>query len=278
MIAENESQNIECKNVNVPEATEAPEVRLTPDAFRARIKKAALADFLGLMGALDDEARVTVTAEGMRSLTVDPDHVAMVDASLSTAAFEEWHLEGEGDLGLDLDKLKKVLQFAKKKTDTIDLSMDGEGKILTVSINGMDRDMPLKNTKYMADPRMPSYPERMFGFWAMESEDLMATLKQVKEVADYLGITLTAEGLVIEAEGDKDKVKRALSKDMLFSMETKERARSYFPLDYMTDIVKALGAFDIIEAHMGNDMPIALDGSSPTMRAHFMLAPRIESD
>jgi proliferating cell nuclear antigen len=71
-----------------------------------------------------------------------------------------------------------------------------------------------------------------------------------------------------------------LSKDQLVSLECKESVRSLFPLDYFSNMIRAIPVGTVVTMSVGNDYPVKLEFSIADGRGtvNYLLAPRIESD
>ncbi len=71
-----------------------------------------------------------------------------------------------------------------------------------------------------------------------------------------------------------------LPKDLLDEIQCKEKVRSLFPLDYFSNMVKAIGGASTVAIYLGNDYPVRMEFSlaGDSGRATYLLAPRIESD
>jgi proliferating cell nuclear antigen len=80
------------------------------------------------------------------------------------------------------------------------------------------------------------------------------------------------------SEGDTDSVQLKLGKEHLEQLHTKEKVRSLFPLDYFSNMIKAVSTADNLTINLGNDYPVRLEFevAGGRGRATFLLAPRIE--
>jgi proliferating cell nuclear antigen len=82
------------------------------------------------------------------------------------------------------------------------------------------------------------------------------------------------------SEGETDSVSLKLPKDLLVSLECKEKVRSLFPLDYFSNMVKAIPAGTVVTLSIGSDYPVKLEFTMANGKGtvDYLLAPRIESD
>ena len=100
--------------------------------FERKVKADVLKELVDVVSTLVDEAKFNVGKEGISVKAVDPAHVAMVDLSLDRAAFESFKAD-EGELGIDMDKMKEILRLAKGG-ETISLSHDEDKNRLVVTV------------------------------------------------------------------------------------------------------------------------------------------------
>ena len=73
--------------------------------IKARISAEHLKEFVGTVGALVDEAKLSVAEGEMIVKAVDPSHVAMIEARLDKTAFDSYEA-AEAELGIDVDKFR----------------------------------------------------------------------------------------------------------------------------------------------------------------------------
>ncbi|HEY5538991.1 MAG TPA: DNA polymerase sliding clamp, partial [Thermoplasmata archaeon] len=90
--------------------------------FEAKVKADVLKEVVDVVSTLVDEAKFNVGKDAIGVKAVDPAHVAMVDLALDRGAFEAYKAD-EGELGVDMDKMKEILRLAKGG-ETISLNHD----------------------------------------------------------------------------------------------------------------------------------------------------------
>jgi len=122
--------------------------------FEGKVKADVLKEVVDVVSTLVDEAKFNVGKDSITVKAVDPAHVAMVDLSLDRGAFEAYKAD-EGELGIDMDKMKEILRLAKGG-ETISLSHDEDKNRLVVAVGNTTRRMALVDTAGMSDPKVPS--------------------------------------------------------------------------------------------------------------------------
>ncbi|MCJ7517357.1 MAG: proliferating cell nuclear antigen (pcna) [Methanomassiliicoccales archaeon] len=244
--------------------------------LHAKVRSETLKGIVDVVSTLVDEAKFNVAADKLTLKAVDPAHVAMVNLTVQKSAFEEYSAD-ETELGIDLDKMKEVLRLSKAG-DPIYLEQDEEHNRLVISVGNITRRMNLVDTTGMSDPKVPnlSLPAKV----AVNSDELQKGIKAAESVSDHIALTVSSDGFEMFSEGETDSVSLKLPKDLLVSLECKEKVRSLFPLDYFSNMVKAIPPGTVVTLSIGNDFPVKLEFTMADGKGtvDYLLAPRIESD
>jgi proliferating cell nuclear antigen len=130
----------------------------------------------------------------------------------------------------------------------------------------------------MSDPKVPnlSLPTQM----SIAAEELQRGIRAAESVSDHIALNATSDGFEMFSEGDTDTVSLKLDKDSLISLTSEEDVRSLFPLDYFSNMIRAIPGSTVVEIHLGNDYPVKMefDVADGKGKVRYLLAPRIESD
>jgi proliferating cell nuclear antigen len=115
---------------------------------------------------------------------------------------------------------------------------------------------------------------------AVNSEELQKGIKAAESISDHIALIATAEGFEMISEGDTDSASLKLTKEMMVSLECKENVRSLFPLDYFSNMIRAIPSGTVVSMSIGNDYPVKLEFAiaNGNGTVDYLLAPRIESD
>ena len=243
--------------------------------FDAKIRSDVLKEVVDVVSTLVDEAKFSLGKEALVVKAVDPAHVAMVELTLDRAAFEGYKAD-DTELGLDMDKMKEVLKLSRAG-DVLAVTQEEEKNRLVVHVGNITRRMSLVDTAGMSDPKVPNLnlPAKV----RVRTEELRQGIRASESVSDHIALIATPDGFEILSEGDTDSVNLKLPKDMLDELVCKEKARSLFPLDYFSNMIKAISTAPTVTMHMGNDYPVRMefDIAGGKGQVKFLLAPRIES-
>ena len=244
--------------------------------FQAKIRSDALKGIVNIISTLVDEAKLNVSPDGIGLKAVDPAHVAMVELDVRKAAFESY-LADDTQIGIDLDKIKEVLRLTASG-DIIDMEQDEERGRLVVRVGNITRRMNMVDTSSMSDPKVPqlSLPVSV----EVSVSEIQKGIRAAESVSDHIALTADAEGFELSCEGDTDSVNLRLDKAKLVGLTVSEKARSLFPLDYFSNLVKAIPSDTVVRIDLGNDYPVKIhfDLAEGNTSVGYLLAPRIESD
>ena len=243
--------------------------------FQAKARADILKEVVNVVSTLVDEAKFIVNANGLSIRAVDPAHIAMVDLTLGKEAFEEFKAD-ESEIGLDIDKLSQFLKLAKSD-DLVDLMHDEDKRRLNIVVGDITRRMSLIDTTGMSDPKVPSLnlPAKV----TLKVDDLVQGIKASETVSDHIALIATPESFEMTCEGDMDQVQWKKAKKDLESLECPSSVRSLFPLEYFSNMLKAVPSGSSVSMNLGNDYPVKVEfkiaGDKGDVR--YLLAPRIES-
>ena len=244
--------------------------------FEAKLKAEVLKEVVDVVSTLVDEAKFNIGKDSVTIKAVDPAHVAMVDLSLDRGAFESFKAD-ETELGIDMDKMKEILRLAKSG-EVISINHDEDKNRLIVAVGNTTRRMSLVDTAGMSDPKVPSLnlPAKLI----VRTDELRQAIRASESVSDHIALKASPEGFEIVSEGDTDTVSHMVPKDMLEELQAKDAVRSLFPLDYFSNMVKAISSAPTVALYLGTDYPVKMEFKIAAGKGEvkYLLAPRIESE
>lgn len=242
--------------------------------FKVRIKMEVLRELLDVISAIVTEVKLVVTQDGLDVKVVDPSHVAMLILSLKKTAFESFTGEPV-EIGVDVEKLKGVLRLAKPG-DIIDIAHDANKGRLVVAVGKLTRHMSVMDVAGISDPKIPNVnpPCKV----VIKTEELRQGIRGSESISDHVTLTLEPDAFLMHSEGENDKVDLRVPKDSLTLLEAPEVAKSMYPLDFFSSMVKVITTAEEVTMSIGNAYPLKLDFSFANGNGdgRFLLAPRVE--
>jgi hypothetical protein len=182
---------------------------------------------------------------------------------------------------IELENLKSILKKGNDN-DLIRMSIDDD---LTKQSYGYPIDkkgtygtVTFRNQEKngMSIPKIPRINGFLCNDIMIESDKLLSSLMAVNEYSDFCALQNNGT-FNIEAINDKSDFKVMFKNEELIKFSS-NLARSLFPLDYLTKIIKGLKSIDIIALDIGTDIPLRVRANTDKMSIVYLLAPRIEND
>ena len=249
--------------------------------FKAEIRADTLKGLVNVISTLIDEVKFTITPEGMTLKAVDPAHVAMIELNIEAGAFESYSAD-QTEIGLDLDKVKDVLKLSSSG-DIISMEQDENYGRLIFKVGNITRRMHLVDTSSMNDPKVPDL--NVSAHIEVPVSELQRGIKASENISDHIALTTCEDYFELACEGDTDSVNLRLDRSQLLGFEVagdspNGRYCSLFPLDYFSNLIKAVPSDVPVRIDMDNDYPVMInfalaDGKGAVK---YLLAPRIESE
>ncbi len=177
-----------------------------------------------------------------------------------------------GTLGLDVDKMRSILELAGKK-DRIELWLDEEKHKLIIKIGGLSYTMALLDPNSVkVGPRVPvlDLPARV----KIPGADLKSAIKGVEKVDDCVYFKFNG-AFVIETDTGCDNVEANFNGKV--EVIQGGPAKSLFSVDYLADFMKAAGKAGKVELGIGIDLPMKMNFviAEGCGNCQYMLAPRV---
>ena len=162
--------------------------------------------------------------------------------------------------------------------DMVSLNYDEDSNRLIVKIGNLVRKMGLIDTAGMPDSKVPNLelPAKV----TVKASELTQGVRASEAISDHLALTIDKDSFELYAEGDMDTVNLKLPKDVLIDLNSSDKHKSLFSIDYFSNMIKPVKGENPITILMGTDNPIRVDFDIADKKGHvtYLLAPRIESE
>lgn len=249
--------------------------------FKANLEEVGLIkDSMKTISDLISEGLFQLKEDGIHLIAADPAMVGLVDFKLEEDVFEEFELDGETKVGLNLENFYSILRRANSD-DTITLELDEDNSKFKIIMKGMSTrsfSLPILN---LSEDDIPSTDQLDFNIEAeLETQVFEGAVKDAMVVSDSVTISADDETINIVSEGDQSNVDFQISGDSdgVIALEGSE-AKSMFSLDYLNKMIGAKSLSDTLNMKLGEDFPMRLEFTVPEKAdLSFVLAPRIEED
>lgn len=238
--------------------------------------------FVTAIEEVDDEVRIHVTEDGLSATIVDPANVFMADVHLDASAFDNYTVENESTLGVNVNSLKSLIRRARKdEDDELALSLRERELTATVSRGYENHDVVSQGTMDLIDPdsiRMePDFPEMEWNATLeVDTKPFKDALSYAVGVSEHVEFDLKpvnqhVSALYLGGETDTREEKVAID-----GLDTDAAARSLYSKNYMNSILEGITGVDAGEVAVGLDdeYPVKVEMESNGLSVDYRLAPR----
>lgn len=248
-------------------------------AFHAIVDAGTIQQTVSLVRTLFDECHLEVDETGVHLSAIDPATVVSIDLSLASAAFESFEAT-DIHLGIDLDRLGDVVGMADRG-QVVEFTLDPETRTLLVRIDELEYSLALIDPETIRRP--PDHASGAFdlvGSVVLDAANFDRGIQAADMVADHLTFSVDEPEPVfaIEAVGDTDQTSLTLRSDEVLDYGGGDAA-SFFSLDYLTAINRAMPSECAIELELGTEQPavVRYEFADGTGSVEYVLAPRIST-
>ena len=237
----------------------------------------ALKDAIEAVVNLVEEGVFEMGAEGMSLKAMDPSQISMIAFDMPKKMFSEYDAGEQKRIGVDINKLSKVLSRGTSG-ESVEMVLE-EGR-LNITFRGKKRKRVFKLPLLDLGEGLEREPKIEYkNKVVMRADALREIIKDAKLVSSHITFILADGHLRMEIKGDDGEVKEDFEKDgeALKEVEISADAKATYPLSYMEDIIKGSKGDTEISFFIESDRPLKLEYNIVGANARYYLAPRIES-
>jgi proliferating cell nuclear antigen len=243
--------------------------------FKATITAENLKEFIEMVKTINSDIKLSITEDGIKTTAVDPANVALINAELPQNVFESYKAKPT-EIGLDLHKLFDSISAASKD-DKISLLVEENTSKLELQFGGFTFNIGLLDIGNIKCPRIPAL--QLDAHVNVPSVNIQKTIKAAEKVGDFVVVQTDSKKkmFTISTNNETDSLTGELGPSELLSVPVAD-GKCTISLEYLSSIVKSIKSKEM-SISLGNDMPLIIDAPLAIHgSAHFMIAPRIESD
>ncbi len=248
--------------------------------FKATIANTELLkDAISTVGELIDEGIFKVNKTGLSLTAADRAMVAVVDLKLPPTIFEQFEVENEKLIPINITNFVSVLKRATSgdkismelKDNKLDVIMKGEStRRFTVPLLDISQDEipPIDQLDFKAKVKL-------------KSDVLKDGVDDAEVVSDSVVFEASKELFNIKSSGDISSTELMLKKDdqPLIDLQARETSRARYPIDYLKKMMKASKLADEVTVMWSKDYPMKLSFKDmDKIELNFILAPRVQEE
>ena len=241
--------------------------------FNAKLEARLWRDIVNTVSSIIEEAPFEVKEKGIYMRAMDPSHISMLDIEIPKEMFDEFSIDKEISLGIDMDEMRKIM-YRAKPSDILVMNAE-ESKIHMTFIGESKRKFGLPIIDVLE--KRSKLPEIPFTATVKLNSDIFKDgIKDASVVADHITFEARKDSFLIRAQGDTSDIETVNETDSMIEYDVKEYAKATFNLSYLSDISKSIYGTMVIK--LGSDVPLMLEFDIDKAKVKFVLAPRIERE
>lgn len=247
--------------------------------------KAVLSDIdvfknsIPIISEIIDEGLIRVDQNGISMLSPDRAMVAVVDWKVLSSAFDEFKVQGEDFLGLNMQSLAAVIKRAKTG-DKIMMEREEGANSIRITIKGSGVrvfEVPLLDTKTEKPPvDKLAFTSKV----ELESKIIEEGISDADIIGDSVIMEADPNKFRMSAKGDISSAHLEVTKQDkgLLDLKVTANVKSQYPLDYLKKMIKASKISEQMSIEFGNSYPLRMGFKSiDKMSLSFILAPRVST-
>lgn len=223
-----------------------------------------------------DEGIFKFGKDGISLTAADRAMVAVIDLLISKDAFEEYEVEEEKEVGLNMTNFLSLLKRARG-SDKVSLELVENRLILTI-FNGTKRRFTVPLLQLTREEIPPIDQLEFKATVTLKPEVLEDAIKDASVITDAVTFQATKEYFKISAEGDVSQAELELRQgdEGLVDLQVQENSKAKYPLDYLEKILKAAKISDEVTIKFAHDYPMRIDFKyEGKARISMVVAPRV---
>lgn len=235
---------------------------------------------IGTIGELIDEGVFRVKKDGIYFTATDRAMVVVADFCILAPAFDEYKVEKEEEIGINIQHLLSILKRAGPQ-DSITLSMKEQSKLEVRMDNASKRKFSIPIIETEKNDIPPLSDLTFTATVEMNSKAFEDGIADAEIVSDASAFIANGSGFTILSEGDTSKAELTLEKDSpsLIKCDAGDEVRSKYAVEYLKKIGKASKLADTALLEFGENYPLKITfKQTDKFRLSFVLAPRVSED
>jgi proliferating cell nuclear antigen len=234
---------------------------------------------VSIISDLVNEARFSITKDGIELIAMDPANVAMVVYKLLSSTFVEYDIKEDKTIAINLANLKQILRRASSNDA---LSMDIVENKMVIKLKGRTTrtfSLPLLDLDEK-EQKMPSleFPVKI----EVSSSELTSAVEDADIVAESVNLIAEQEKFTVQAEGDLNQAKVEIKADDNTKIQitgSEKKIVAKYSIEYLKKMISGSKVADTAVLQFNKDYPLKLSFTAVDKASlAFILAPRVENE
>jgi len=246
--------------------------------IKLKIKTKTLKDILEIQKLTYGEIILEIKQDGVEIKNVDPSHVYMVKQKIPNSVFEEYNIDKEINIGLNVEKTLELIKNSDKKGYIVILKNSDNDKEITLLCDGFKYNINLLNVEDMFKPKIPQLDLPIV--FSIDTKTFYNFLDKTNKITDHCFIKSYSDKLILNSgevyNDDNTMITLEYDKNDLEFFNTKNNIHKvFFSTEIIFNLMKKLKTiYEKMLIYFNTDNPIkfVFTGEYETM---ILLAPKI---
>ncbi len=233
---------------------------------------------INAMSKLSDSIIINFTKDGINSKYLTEDKILMGILNMPKDVLEEYEIEKEMSVKLDLNYVKKFISKARSSKSSVEITETDAGIKITIVDNktGTRSNIYVKGEK--GEPQPLKEPNVSLPVAATLSGDVFKTvIDDAETIGDEVAIEAKEDSIEVTAEEAGKSYTAILRKDKPITDLTVEKpSKSVYSLEVLKTAASVSGFTDNLRIEFGSNLPLKLEALGENGASLvFWIAPRI---
>ncbi len=235
-------------------------------------------DSVSIISDLVSEARFQISQNMIELVAMDAANVAMVIFRLPSSGFQEYQVDEDIEIAINLANFKKILKRSRND-DRLQLEYK-DNKLIVQFLGKSTRTFDLPTIEFEEkEQKVPSL--NFAGKITMPSSELVNAVEDVGIISESVTFSSKKEKLSVLGEGDLSKAEIEIvpNDDITISLqENEEQVKAKYSIEYLKKMIVGDKISPNVVLQFGNDYPLKLEYKVlDTVELSFILAPRVDN-
>jgi proliferating cell nuclear antigen len=235
-------------------------------------------DSVSIISDLVSEARFQISQNMIELVAMDAANVAMVIFRLPSSGFQEYQVDEDIEIAINLANFKKILKRSRND-DKLQLEYK-DSKLIVQFLGKSTRTFDLPTIEFEEkEQKVPSL--NFTGKITMPSSELVNAVEDVGIISESVTLLSKKEKLSVFGEGDLSKAEIEIvpSDEISISIkENEDQVKAKYSIEYLKKMIVGDKISPNVVLEFGNDYPLKLEYKVlDTVELSFILAPRVDN-
>lgn len=235
-------------------------------------------DSVSIISDLVSEARFQISQNMIELVAMDAANVAMVIFRLPSSGFQEYEVDEDIEIAINLANFKKILKRSRND-DKLQLEYK-DSKLIVQFLGKSTRTFDLPTIEFEEkEQKVPSL--NFAGKITMPSSELVNAVEDVGIISESVTLLSKKEKLSVFGEGDLSKAEIEIvpSDEISISInENEDQVKAKYSIEYLKKMIVGDKISPNVVLEFGNDYPLKLEYKVlDTVELSFILAPRVDN-